>query len=152
MNNKLTLATGLLLGAALTLPALAAEKSPREKAVDYRQSLMTLVGDNFKPMGAMVKGKIPYDAKQFERYARDLEAVSHLDVLRGFPPDSDGQGSEAKPEIWFEWDDFTAKLQDMQDATRELRKVAASGDPTAIKAQFTKTAKACKACHKKFKE
>ena len=100
----------------------------------------------------MVKGDIPYDAAVFARHAKDLAAVSSVDILRGFPEDSEGKGSEAKGEIWLEWDDFKEKMADMQREAAALPEVAAAGDKGVIKAQFGKTADACKACHKKFKE
>ena len=142
-----------LLALALATPVMAHdEDSPKHKAIKYRQSAMTLIGANFKPMGAMIKGEIPFDAAVMARHAKDLGAVASIDILRGFPQDSDGKGSKAKPEIWFEWDDFKAKLDDMQEATAKLAQVATGGDRDAIKAQFGKTAETCKACHKKFKE
>lgn len=151
--HKAIAATAISL--ALTSAALAhgeEHKSAREKAVDYRQSVMTLIGANFKPMGAMVKGDIPFDAAAFARYAKDMDAVAHLDVLRGFPEDSEGEGSDAKGEIWLDWADFKSKLGDMQTESAKLAKVAAEGDQGAIKAQFSDTAKACKSCHKQYKQ
>ena len=152
MNNKLSLPSALLLGLAIATPSLAADDDPKKKAIKYRQAVMTVVGANFKPMGAMIKGEIPYDAAVFARHAKDLAAVSSVDVLRGFPEDSEGKGSEAKGEIWLEWDDFKAKMKDMQDEAATLAVVAAGTDKGAIKTQFGKTADTCKACHKKFKE
>ncbi len=139
---------------ALTTSAIthAEEKSTRDKAVDYRQSAMTLIGANFKPMGAMVKGELAYDPAVFARHAKDLGAVASIDILRGFPEDSEGDNSDAKAEIWLEWEDFKSKMSDMQRETAALAKVAATDDKAAIKKQFGKTAETCKACHKKFKE
>lgn len=139
---------------ALTTTAVvhAKEKTDREKAVDYRQSAMSLIGANFKPMGAMVKGEMPYDAAVFARHAKDLAAIASIDILRGFPEDSEGDDSEAKAEIWLEWEDFKKKMGDMQRESADLATVAATDDKAAIKKQFLATADACKACHKKFKE
>lgn len=152
MNRTLRITGALLLGAAVSGPALADEPTPKEKAVKYRQAAMTLVGSNFKPMGAMIKGEIPYDAEAFARHASDLAAVSSIDILRGFPADSEGGKSEAKAEIWFEWDDFSAKMDDMKAEAAKLAEVATGGDKAAIKKQFGATGETCKACHKKFKE
>jgi cytochrome c556 len=152
MNNKLNALAALLLGVAVTTPALAAKDDPKQKAIKYRTAVMTVVGSNFKPMGAMIKGELPFDAAVFARHAKDLAAVSSVDILRGFPEDSEGKGSEAKGEIWLEWDDFKAKMEDMQREAAALADVAAGDDKDAIKAQFGKTADTCKACHKKFKE
>ena len=152
MNNKLSPLIALLLGVAIATPSLAAKDDPKQKAIKYRTAVMTVMGSNFKPMGAMIKGEAPYDAAVFARHAKDLAAVSSVDILRGFPEDSEGKGSEAKGEIWLEWDDFKDKMADMQREAAALAEVAAAGDKGVIKAQFGKTADACKACHKKFKE
>jgi cytochrome c556 len=152
MNTKLQLTTALLLGAAVASPVLADEPTAQEKAIKYRQAAMTLVGSNFKPMGAMIKGELPYDAEIFARHASDMAAVSGIDILRGFPEDSEGEGSEAKGEIWLEWEDFAAKMDDMKTEADKLAATAASGDKAAIKKQFAATGETCKSCHKKFKQ
>jgi cytochrome c556 len=140
-----------LVALSLAAPAMAAD-SPTERAIKYRQAAMTVVGSNFKPMGAMIKGEIPFDAAVFARHAEDLSAIAGVDILRGFPEDSEGKGSDAKPDIWLDWEDFKAKMEDMTRETAALAKVAAGSDKAAIKDQFGKTAKTCKACHKAYKE
>jgi cytochrome c556 len=141
----------LLTTAVLAGPTMAAE-SPTEKAIEYRQAVMTVVGANFKPMGAMIKGELPFDAAVFARHASDLAAVASVDILRGFPEDSEGEDSDAKPDIWLDWEDFKGKMDDMVRESAALAKVAAGNDKAAIKAQFGKTGKTCKACHKAYKE
>lgn len=151
--NKILLSTILAMAlAASAVHAAADDDNPKKGAIKYRKAVMTLVGANFKPMGAMMKGEAPFDAAVFARHAQDLAAVSHVDVLRGFPEDSEGEGSKAKGEIWLDWTDFKNKLSDMQQQTLTLAKVAQNSDQAAIKAQFGKTAKTCKACHKQYKE
>jgi cytochrome c556 len=128
------------------------DTDPKKEAIEYRQSVMTIVGWNFRPMGAMVKGDRPFDAKAFAAHAKDLAAVASVDILPGFPEDSDGKGSKAKPEIWMKWDDFKEKLGNMQREVAKLGEVAAGGDEGAMKKQFGATAKTCKACHDDYKE
>lgn len=143
----------MLMGLA-TLPVMAADDDddPAKGAIKYRQSAMTLVGANFKPMGGMLKGELPYDQAAFAGFAKDLASVASLDLLRGFPADSEGEGSKAKGEIWLNWDDFKSKMEDFQTEAAKLGEVAAGGDMAAIKAQFGATGKTCKACHKEYKE
>jgi len=59
MTMKKTLAA-LVLGTIVFAPAFADEA--QEKAIEYRQSVFTVVGWNFKPMGAMIKGEKPFNA------------------------------------------------------------------------------------------
>jgi len=124
-----------------------------EQAVEYRQAVMNVVGWNFKHMGAMVKGKTEFDQAAFAAYANELQAATQLNLLSGFPEDSDDSDeTAAKAEIWMDWEDFQQKLKDLQQQATALAKVAAAGDEAATKKQFGDTGKTCKACHKAYKE
>ena len=124
-----------------------------EQAVEYRQAVMNVIAWNFKHMGAMVKGKTAFDQAAFAAYANELQAATRLNVLSGFPEDSDDSDeTDAKAEIWMEWEDFQQKLKDLQQQADTLAKVAAAGDEEATKKQFGDTGKTCKACHKTYKE
>ena len=151
------ISTRLLIGGAAlllstTLVAQAQDADPKKEAVKYRQSVMKIVGWNFKPMGAMVKGERPFDAKVFAAHAKDLAAVSSVDILAGFPEDTDGPDSKAKAEIWLKWDDFKEKMGAMQREVAKLAEVAKGGDEAAMKKQFGETGKTCKGCHDDYKE
>jgi len=154
MNKKPLLLS--VLAAALSLglaQRLAAEDSPLEAAVEYREAVMNVLGWNIKAMGAMAKGEVAFDKDRFRALAGELAAASHHDVLAGFPEESDGyEGSDAKSEIWLNWDDFKAKLEDLRGESARLATVAAGGDEAATKEQFQKTAGACKACHKEYRQ
>ncbi|BAO42983.1 c-type cytochrome [Thiolapillus brandeum] len=124
-----------------------------EQAIEYRTGVMNVMLWNLKHMGAVIKGKAKYDRAGFTRQARDLNATAHLDILAGFPEDSDeGEDTDAKGEIWLDWDNFTAKLDSLRKETGALANTAAGGDFAAIKTQFGKVGKACKSCHKAFRE
>jgi cytochrome c556 len=145
----------LLLGAvtltASSLTSLAyAENFDRE--IEYRQSIMHILGWNMKPMGAMLKGKIPFDSASFARHAKDLETAASLDLLSGFPEDSNGDDSDARPDIWLDFADFKQKFANLQAASKALNKVASGTDQAKIEAAFGDLGKACKACHKAYKD
>jgi cytochrome c556 len=63
---------GILIGAAW------AQFSKPEKAVKYRQSVMFVIGQHFGRLGAMVKGKQPYDQKSFASNTAVIEALAGL--------------------------------------------------------------------------
>ena len=152
--NKLCigLASGLL-GLSVLTAASAADPKPEDTA-EYRQSVFTIIGWNFKPIGAMVKGEVPFDAAAVARHAQYVEMMSKA-LLEGF---SKGSGpdvvknTEAKPEIWTKWSEFQTKMTNFQQEATKLAEVAKSGKEAAIKAQFGKTAETCKACHKEFRK
>ena len=142
----LPLTASLLCGA---MPLFADEAI--KEAVEYRQGAMSVIGWNFKPMGAMIKGEKPYDQAAFAAMANDLAAAASLNLLAGYPEDSESDDSKVRPEVWMNWDDFKTKMSDFKQATSKLAKVAAGDDLGAIKKQFGNTAETCKACHKEYK-
>jgi cytochrome c556 len=127
-----------------------AQQKP-EAVIHYRQSVMTLIGWNFAPMSAMVKGKLAWDAKQFAMHA-DRIATLAPQAPEGFAKGSDkGAETDAKPEIWANPEDFQTKLNGLADESKALSEVAHGGDEAKMKEQFKKLAGACKACHDKYK-
>ena len=60
--------------------------------------------------------------------------------------------TDAKPEIWKEWDKFTADANAMEREAAELAKVAQSGNMEAISAQVKKLGDACGSCHKPYRK
>ncbi len=152
MNTRCIGLVGGLLGLSVLSVASAADPTP-EDAVRYRQSVYTVIGWHFKPIDAMIKGEIPFDAAAVARHARYVEMMSKA-ALEGFPKGSGPDAvkdTEAKPEIWSHWDQFETKMNDFRQEAAKLTEVAKDGDQGAIKAQFGKTAETCKACHKEFR-
>jgi cytochrome c556 len=136
----------------LSLAGTAAQAGLIEDAVDYRQGVMNVFSWNAGQMAAMAKGEVPFDGAAFQGYATDLAAAAALNILPGFPEESITDDSDAKDEIWLNWSDFEAKLQDLRTESAKLKEVASSGDEAAIKAQLDATRRACKACHDDYKQ
>ncbi|WP_052760976.1 c-type cytochrome [Sedimenticola thiotaurini] len=145
-----------LLQSALIISLLGAATSASQAevriqgAIDFRESIMTTFKWYMGPMGSMVKGRMPFDAELFKSRAEGLVKATRLDLAEGYPKGSVGD-SEAKPEIWENWDEFEAKIQSLRDEAAKLQEVAATGDEAAIKAQFGETGKVCGSCHKQFR-
>ena len=59
-----------------------------DDAIEYRQSAMTIMSAHFGRLGAMVQGKVPFDAK----VAQDNEAV--FAVVSKLPWAAFGEGTE----------------------------------------------------------
>lgn len=138
--------------AALALSPLAlSHLNENEFHQSYRQSYFALVGANFGPIGAMLKGEMPWNQEQLQGFADDLSAVSTLNVLRGFPDGSDKGTTRAKPAIWENRDDFAQKLTDMQAAVETLNVAVKTGDRAAIGEQVGAVGQTCKACHDEYK-
>jgi len=140
-------AVAIALGSA----SVAQARDPMKDAIKARQSAFTLMAANFGPMGAMAKGKMPFNKDEFAKRAANLEMLSRM-PWEFFVPGSDKGRTESKSDVWSKPDEFKAKAEDFEKAAAELAVVSKEGDKEATIAQFRKTAKTCKACHKQFKE
>lgn len=136
--------------AALFVGNAVAQAKP-EDAIKYRQGAYRVMGWNFGPMAAMVKGEKTYDKEAFARHAAIVEFVSKLPI-EGYGPGTDkGADTKAKPEIWTKMDDFKAKMNKMNEETAKLAAIAKTGTFDDIKKQFGATGGSCKACHDDYK-
>lgn len=141
------------LGAVVLAPAAVSHFDDKEPLQSARQSYFTLLAMNFGPIGAMVKGEAPWDEEKLTRYAQDLDNLGELDVLRFFAEGSDKGTTRAKPEIWSDMEDFSARFADLGEAADQLEDVVeqSAGDRKAVAEAFGEVGKACKACHDEYK-
>ncbi|MCK5894733.1 MAG: cytochrome c [Endozoicomonadaceae bacterium] len=121
-----------------------------EDAVELRQAQMHLVGTYFSEMGAMVKGKKPYDAVTFSANADRLVALSGW-AHEGFTQKQLTRDSKAKSEIWEKKMDFDHKMKAFHEQALKLQQVAEKRDMDAIKSSFKKAGDTCGSCHKPYK-
>lgn len=144
--KKLALVT---LASTLLLGAVNVQADDIEDAIEYRQGIFTAYKWYFGPMGAMVKGDMPYDQAEFTRRA---EQLAHLAPMpeEGFVEGS-AEGSDALPEIWEEMDQFSAGFDKLETTTAALVEASLSGDMDQIKPAFGAVAKSCKGCHDNFR-
>ena len=141
-----------MLGAALSTSAGVVLADAAQDAIEYRRAVFQLVKWNFAPMGDMVKGKTEFDAERFEVLAQRLAALSEM-PLEGFSVEGSDKGdTKARAEVWSQWDDFAAGMQQFEKNAQELASVASSGDLEQIKPAFAAVGKTCKGCHDNFKD
>lgn len=148
MKNKMLLAgLALALGAGISFQASAQVKP--ETLVKQRQAAMTLQGKYLGPIGAMVQGKMPYDAAVVARNAAYLEVLTKM-AWDGFQASTADVKSNAKPEVFKETDKFNKASEALQSAAVKLAAAAKSGDQGVVKTAFGDVGKACKGCHDDF--
>lgn len=146
MRAALTLSLALLIAAGQ-----ASAQAKPEDVIRYRKAQYTVLLWNWMPLNAMVRDRIPFDAAEFARRAARVAAVAPQ-LLEGFAEGSgEGAPTDAKPEIWQDFADFTAKMQDLERESAALADIAKGGDEAAMRAQFAKVGGACKACHDAYK-
>lgn len=150
--NRSLLAAATVAALVVALPAAAQFQKP-EDAIKYRQSALTVMGTHFGRLGAMVQGKVPFDAAAAAHNAQIVETMSKLPFTAFIDGTSQSQfpNTHAKPDIWAERAKFDAAATKMQDAAAKLNVAAKSGSLDQIKAAFGPTGQACKACHDDFR-
>ncbi|TKB55327.1 c-type cytochrome [Ferrimonas aestuarii] len=120
-------------------------------AIEYRQHAFSLIKENFGEIYAMVKGKKPMDAEQFQRRAEHLALLSNIPFDAFKVKGSDQGDTEALPSVWSDNAKFMEIASEFQMATQQLVSASQSGDDKAIKQAFGATGKTCKGCHDNFK-
>ena len=140
-----TTATVLAIGAGTVF----AQFQNAEKAVDYRESVFTVMGTHFGRIGAVVKGEVPYNKDEVAKNAAIVAMMSTL-PWQAFGPGT--EGGKAKPEVWSDNAKFKAAADKMQLAVVDLNKAAQSGDLESIKKSFGAAGASCKGCHDDFKK
>jgi cytochrome c556 len=134
---------------AMAGPASAQFAKP-EDAIKYRQSSFSVMGTHFGRIGAMVNGRVPFDAKLA---AENAEIVSQMAQLpwAAFGPGTDkGATTRAKAEIWTEQAKFKELSDKMILETTKLAAAAKTGNADTLKAAFGSTGATCKACHDNY--
>ncbi len=136
----------LTLGAAL--PAAAQFAKP-EDAIKYRQSALRVMGTHFGRIGAVVNGRVPYDAAAVQQNA-DIATMMSTLPWQGFGAGT--EGGKAKSDIWKETAKFKELQEDMGKKMVALNAAAKTGNLDNVKTAFGATGASCKACHDAFQE
>ena len=141
----------LVAAALLCCGPAAAQFKNADAAIEYRQGALTVMDNHYDRIGAMVKGKVPFDAHVAQANADLVVTLARL-PWSAFVDGSDKGDTNAKPEVWSQPDKFKAAAQRLEDATVKLAEAARSGKPDAVKAAFGATSDACKSCHDDFRK
>ena len=145
------LASLTLAAAAATLAAPAAAQFAKpEDAVKYRQSALFVMGQHFGRIGAMVNGRVPYDAKAALENAEVVNEMAQL-PWAGFAPGTDKLSQKAKPEIWAEQAKFKEHNEKLVAESAKLLAAAKTNNLDNLKAAFGPAAATCKACHDSYR-
>ncbi len=123
-----------------------------DDAAKYRQSALTVMARHFVAVGAMVQGKVPFDAKVAQDNIDTAVFMSKL-PWAGFGPSGEGATikNTAKPEIWKEQAKFKEHSEKMQAELVKVQTAAKTGSLDAIKAAFGGAGGSCKTCHDAFR-
>lgn len=141
------------VGAAAFAQKPQTPEEQAKRAVEYRQSLFHVIGAAGGPVGGMLRGRVPYDAKAVTLAATRLEVVAGMiPELTATDTSKLVTNTEAKPEIWANKADFDAKAAALVKAAGALKTISAAGDDAATKKAMGEMMGACKSCHDKYKK
>jgi cytochrome c556 len=147
--SPLLLASAVLVSAG----AAAAQQAPKpEQLIKWRQSNYQVIAWNVGRIKASLDGS--YDKEAVIKEANVISAIagSGLGALytAGTETGTGWHETRARPELFT--DKRVAELSgDFVREAGELVRVANGGDPAAVKQQFGKLTKTCKACHDDYR-
>jgi cytochrome c556 len=142
----------ILSAAALSLAGTAsAQFAKPDDAIKYRKNALFVMQQHYARVGAMVAGKVPFDAKAAAENAAVAEYMGRL-PWAAFGEGTDLGDTKAKPEIWSEQGKFKDGAEKMKTEMAKLAAAAKTGNLDAIKKAFNATSGTCKACHDHFRD
>jgi cytochrome c556 len=150
MTNRSLLAALAVAAAAVSMPAAAQFQKP-EDAVKYRQSAMFVMANHFGRIGAMVQGRVPYDAATATANAEVVATMSKLPFVGFVEGTASTEKGKSSAAIWTKRADFDAGAKKMQDEVAKLLAAAKTNNLDNIKAAFGEVGKTCKGCHDNYR-
>lgn len=146
MKSRLSTTITFVALSLLLIPTLGYAQDVIEK----RQNLMESNNDANKAIRAAAKAK---DYATLEVKAKEI--MDGMDTLLDlFPKGSISDDSEAHPDIWVKWEEFSKHPGKVKEAAEALRKAAAAKDDAQVNAQVKAIgglgSGACGGCHLSF--
>ena len=142
-----------LIGTSTLLASgtVSAQVKP-EDVIKFRKSVYTVVGWHVRPLGAMVKGQMPFDQAVF---LKNAEIVANMASIApdAFAAGSDkGAETRVKPEVWSDAAGFKKVMDNFQAESAKLVQVARTAkDVDAVRSQFSALSKSCAGCHDNYR-
>ena len=143
--------TVLVVACVMMAGGAYAQFAKPEDAIKYRKSVMFMIAQHFKRMGAVVQGKMDYDKKAFAANAEVVKVLAGLPWEASLEPGTDKDDTTLNPAVFSKTAEFEQAAQSFEMATAKLAAASQGDDFNAIKAEFGMVAKSCKACHKTFR-
>lgn len=95
--------------------------------VKERMEAMGAMGDIVKALSAMMRGETAYDANTVRDGAETIRRHAGTALTGLFPEGSGGEPSEARAEIWSNWDEFAAMAAQLETLAEGLGRAADNG-------------------------
>lgn len=138
---------------AATATAIAQQAPKPEQLIKWRQSAYQVLAWNTGRVKANVDGQ--YNKEDVIKAANTIAAIANSGLGTLFAPGTEtGKGwheTSVKPELFTDKKagEFAANFN---KEANELARVAAGGDAAAVKEQFARLNRTCKACHDDYRK
>ena len=140
----------LIILISLTISSVAfAHSGVKDKNVKERMMVMKEMAGNTKIIGQMLKGKTSFDSNQVKLALERLSALS-LETPKVFTVNATDPKSEAMPNIWDEFDEFTKLSKDLAETSIVLANSVEN--PEDLRPALKRISSGCKACHSRYRE
>ena len=134
--------------------AFAQQSLKPEDMIKIRKAGFSYMAWNFGKIKANIDGNFNKD--QVVAAANAVAAISGSGMGALFAPGTEqsigDQKTSVRPELFQQSGKVKELMGNLNKEANELAKVATTGDVVAIKEQFGKTGRTCKACHDDFRK
>ena len=118
--------------------------------IQMRMDHMKAMGSEIKRIGAMIRGKRPFDGSQIS--AASERIIGHGHKFNGlFPEGTWNKPSRASQKVWKDWGGFTLAMNKMVRAATILAESGRAGNGNQVKAAFRGLGKSCSGCHRVYR-
>lgn len=144
-----SVAACIAVGAAFAWP-VAAQYAKPEDAVKYRKAVFTVMNSHMGRIFVQLKSSTP-NMQVIQSSAQTVESMSKLPWDAFAPSTELVTDTRALPALFKNEAKAKDLAQKMQDEVTKLNSVAMTGDVSAVRTQFSATAKSCDTCHDDFR-
>lgn len=135
--------------ALVTATAALAHEGVQNPAVKARMDAMSAIAENMKRLGQMAKGSIEFDATMARSTAAAI-AEHAVATPALFEVNETDPKSEARPEIWSNFEDFAAKAIELENIA--IRFSTSINQQADLNAAMGALGANCKSCHSAYRE
>lgn len=118
----------------------------------YRHDVMEFVKYSYSNIAQLMKGTAEHEG-HLAKNARIMAMAASMSKA-AFEKDTRGMegATEARDEIWENWDDFANRMDKFEADAAALATAAEGGDMSEIGPAFKKTMSNCKSCHDDYRK
>jgi cytochrome c556 len=122
-------------------------------AIDTRQAVFKLIGNQNGPLGGMNRGNTPPDLAMVARNAARIQTLADMipELFTANTTAVTTVKTRALPAVWTNKADFDAKAAALSKAAGAVAAAAKSGNVDATKAANAEIGRACQGCHEGYR-